>query len=150
MEHSLIRKTWNIELSLQEWDAIREDIIRLMMDSGFEKKETVAFLVGVEEMFANVVYYAFPNGFGNEDFFRIDCNEIELDGKGGIEVVLRDTGIPFDPLKREMAQPAKNNIKDLKPGGFGIMLAIKRSDSISYEWLNGNNVLAMRKYRKTA
>lgn len=55
-----------------------------------------------------------------------------------------DSGVPFDPLKRE--DPDVTLPADERPvGGLGIMMVKKLMDSVGYERKDGRNVLTVLK-----
>ena len=90
----------------------------------------------IEELFVNIVNYAYPNEPGSVTFTMYigPC----------LKLILSDTGIPFNPL--ESAEPDLSvPIDDRKIGGWGIFLSRKLTDKITYERVNGMNVLTVYK-----
>lgn len=91
-----------------------------------------------EELVMNIVDYAYPDG-GN-DFLDV---EIERDEK---HIMLRfcDGGVPFNPLE----QPSPDislPMEQRRIGGLGLLIVIKKMDSVTYEYTDGKNVLTCNK-----
>ena len=91
-----------------------------------------------EELVVNIADYAYPDG-GN-DFLDV---EIERDEK---HITLRfcDGGGPFNPLE----QPSPDislPMEQRRIGGLGLLIVIKKMDSVAYEYTDGKNVLTCNK-----
>ena len=97
----------------------------------------VIYLV-VEELVVNIVEFAYPDG-GN-DYLDV---EIERD-KESITLRFRDGGVPFNPLTKELPDTSLP-IEQRRIGGLGIYLVFKKTDSVGYEYVNGENVLTVMK-----
>ena len=95
--------------------------------------------VAIDELFGNVAHYAYPDGEGDA---VIQCG---VDPETRVfTFVLKDRGIPFNPLDRpepDVTLPAK----DRKIGGLGIFLAKKTMDELTYRWEDGFNILTAQK-----
>ena len=92
----------------------------------------------IEELVVNIADYAYPDG-GN-DFLDV---EIERDEK---HIMLRfcDGGVPFNPLE----QPSPDislPMEQRRIGGLGLLIVIKKMDSVTYEYTDGKNVLTCNK-----
>lgn len=99
--------------------------------------------VSVEEIFTNIVTYAYGEGAGDV--------EIACETKGTEDVVLRisfcDWGIPFDPLSRP--EPDFDTPFDERPiGGLGIYMVKKYMDHLEYKYEDGCNRLMIEKNLK--
>ena len=90
----------------------------------------------IEELFVNIVNYAYPDGPGTVNF------AMYLDSC--LKLIISDSGVPFNPL--EYAEPDVTlPIEDRKVGGLGIFLSRKLTDRITYERANGMNILTVYK-----
>ena len=90
----------------------------------------------IEELFVNIVNYAYPNESGSVIFtmYLSPC----------LKLIISDAGVPFNPL--EYAEPDVTvPIDDRTIGGWGIFLSKKLTDRITYERVNGMNVLTVYK-----
>ena len=89
-------------------------------------------------MVSNVIFYAYPEG---------KKEEIELvaesDGKE-LTFVLSDKGKEFDPTMKEDANPDINPMeRDI--GGMGIYIVKNIMNQVTYQRLEGKNLLTMKK-----
>ena len=96
--------------------------------------------VSVEEMFVNIVHYAYPDGPGKASArFEI------LDNPRRIKITFKDRGIPYDPLAKEDPDITAS-ANDRLIGGLGIFMTKKFMDEVSYAYEDGQNVFSMTKY----
>lgn len=97
--------------------------------------------LAVEEAFANICSYAYP-GTVNNVVVKVDDN---AGGSSGITIVLRDYGVPFNPLS---SPPPDLELDPLERdlGGLGIIYYKTIMDSVDYEYSNGTNILTMKKH----
>ena len=101
-------------------------------------KEEQQMCIAVEELFINIVNYAYPESAG-----PADVKIRELPGRV-IEVILRDGGVPFNPL--ELKDPDITlKAEDRQIGGLGIYMVKKSMDEVTYQYDNGQNILILRK-----
>ena len=106
-------------------------------------KETMALTLALEEAFVNVAHYAYEGREKGKVWI-----EISFDGNEAT-VVLKDTGMPFDPTK--MADPdIQAKAEDRSIGGLGIYMIKQSTDSVSYERKDDMNVLTMTKVIRNA
>lgn len=102
-------------------------------------KMQTSICVAIEEIFVNIAKYAYPAGGGDAEI------SIDIDDKTNIaSFVISDSGIAFDPLKKDdpdITLPAEKR----KIGGLGIFIVKKTMDSVNYIRTNGKNILTMTK-----
>jgi anti-sigma regulatory factor (Ser/Thr protein kinase) len=91
-----------------------------------------------EELVVNVVNYAYPDGVDG----YLDVN-IDRDDRA-ITIQLRDGGVKFNPLERDMPDTT-TPLKDRPIGGLGIFITIKKMDDVRYEYVNNENVITIKK-----
>ena len=102
------------------------------------KKELFALRLVCDELVVNVVDYAYPD---NADGY-LDV-EIKKD-ESMITIQLRDGGVPFNPLEQEMPDTTQP-LEQRRIGGLGIFLVIKKMDEVTYNYVNNENVLTIKK-----
>ncbi len=106
-------------------------------DVGMDMKIKAKFNVALEEIFINIVNYAYPGKEGSVDIsLRTDSN--------AIEVRFIDSGIPYNPLEQE-APDTSLNAQDRQIGGLGIFIVRNTMDSMEYSFENGKNILTIKK-----
>ena len=102
-------------------------------------KLQTAICVAIEEVFVNVARYAYKNGEGEVVL------EIGFDKESRlITFVMRDKGVPFDPLQRPDPDITLS-ADEREVGGLGIFITKKTMDSVEYAYENGENILTMIK-----
>ena len=95
--------------------------------------------LSIEEAVENVVRYAYEGGIGwLEAATSLDKDTLIL------TVELRDAGVPFNPLEREVPDITLS-AEEREVGGLGIFLCKQMMDSLNYRYEDGNNILTMTK-----
>ena len=117
---------------LAEW--VDEMGNALELDQAFVMKINLA----VEEAVVNVMNYAYPKGETGE--VRIEANA----GETELQFTITDSGLPFDPTS--VSEVDITSSLDERPvGGLGIHMIKQIMDSVTYERIDGNNVLKLIK-----
>ena len=128
------RKHLEIKNEVSELDAVPEFIDELCPDSKVLSDVNLA----LEEALVNIVDYAYDKP--GEGLIQIDASL----HKDVLEVVLTDSGRPFDPTT--VANPDLNLPPEERPiGGLGIFLVRKLMDTLEYERKDDKNILTMTK-----
>ena len=129
----------------KHFDPIKDksaDIIEYIMSSpDIPDNDAIQFKIrlSVEEVVENVVRYAYEDGFG---WLEAGVN-LDKDGLA-LNIEIKDAGVPFNPL--EAKEPDLDaTLEDRKIGGLGIFLTKQMMDSVEYEYVDGCNVLKMKK-----
>ena len=119
-------------------------VVTEMVDAELEKldcpmKAQMQIELAIDEIFTNIVSYAYTPGTGMATV-RIDYNT----GSGEVSLVFLDSGVPYDPLKKE--DPDVNlPAEERAIGGLGIFLVKKTMDDMRYEYRDGQNCLTLIK-----
>lgn len=92
---------------------------------GFQAEEITEIELAVEEAATNVIQHAFEPGERNT--FDVICELIPF----GIEVVIKDKGLPFDPAQVASYDPSTLSV-DSSVRGLGIFLMKKSVDKVTY------------------
>lgn len=103
--------------------------------AGLSSEKLSRVLLVLEEAFVNICSHAYPNGAGNVE---IACS------RSGDDFVLEisDEGAPFDMLS--LPDPDITlDVMERPVGGLGVLLIRTQSDAVTYQRLNGHNVLRM-------
>ena len=106
---------------------------------GCSMKLQMAICVAIEEVFVNVAHYAYKDGDGNVEF---NISFDEETRNASFQMI--DSGVPFDPLKKEDPDISLS-AEDRNIGGLGIFITKKTMDNVSYVYENGKNILTMTK-----
>ncbi|MBR1408576.1 MAG: ATP-binding protein [Clostridia bacterium] len=96
--------------------------------------------VAVDELFGNIVRYAYGSGTGPATV-RVDVEDEPL----RVIISFVDNGVPYDPLSAEFADTTHLPAKERPIGGLGLYMVKKTMDDISYCYRDGQNILTIRK-----
>lgn len=94
--------------------------------------------IAVDELFGNIVRYAYQPGVGPATV------RVEVTGEPAVILTFIDNGVPYDPLKK--ADPDTTlSVEERQVGGLGIFMVKKSMDEIAYEYQDGQNILRIKK-----
>ncbi len=94
--------------------------------------------LALEEVFVNIVRYAFPAGGAH----WIDINANLLNDV--VTIVIEDEGVAFNPLEAELVN-LDLPLEEREAGGLGLHLVKGVMDELEYAHVNGRNRMVMRK-----
>lgn len=134
-----IQESRTFDADVKELDNLFEYSSSLLRLLEFSNRDIIMINTALEEVFVNVAKYAY-NGKGTV--------EITLSKfKDHISFVFMDNGKPFNPLaKADPNITASSEEREI--GGLGIFMVKKIMDKVEYEYINGQNVLTLVKYKK--
>lgn len=92
--------------------------------------------LALHEVLANVLAHGGSAARAEPIRIRIEVRENATTGE--VHVKVRDAGIPFDPTGAPEHTPAKT-LAEVQPGGLGLPLIRRCSDSMSYRREGGRN-----------
>ena len=133
-----MRKELRIKNQVTELEKVAQFVEEIGEELGLNMELQMNLNLVMEEMVSNVIFYAYPEG---------EEAEIELlaksDGKE-LTFVLSDQGKEFDPTAKEDADPDINPA-DREIGGMGIFIVKNIMNKVTYQRLEGRNLLTMTK-----
>ena len=133
-----MRKELRIKNQVSELEKVAQFVEEIGEELGLNMELQMNLNLVMEEMVSNVIFYAYPEG---------EEAEIELlaksDGKE-LTFVLSDQGKEFDPTAKEDADPDINPA-DREIGGMGIFIVKNIMNKVTYQRLEGRNLLTMTK-----
>lgn len=133
-----MRKEIRIKNRISELEHVAQFIEEIGEELGLSMELQMNLNLVMEEMVSNVIFYAYPQ--------EVDA-EIELvaksDGKE-LTFVLTDQGREFDPTAKEDADPNVNPA-EREIGGMGIFIVKNIMNQVTYQRLDGKNLLTMTK-----
>jgi len=103
--------------------------------------QTIVDIV-LEEIFVNIASYAYEEGVETDsDTVEIIC---EVSDDGVVRLIFADNGVQYNPLKKN--NPDLNaSVDERQIGGLGIYMVKNMVDKISYDYVDGQNVLTIDK-----
>ena len=133
-----MRKEICIKNQVSELEKVAQFIEEISEELGLSMELQMNLNLVMEEMVSNVIFYAYPEGTEAD---------IELlaksDGKE-LTFVLSDQGREFDPTAQEendlSVNPAEREL-----GGMGIFIVKNIMNKVTYQRLEGKNLLTMTK-----
>lgn len=95
--------------------------------------------IALDELMSNVARYAYAPGTGD-----ITLSAEILEEPKRIVLTLTDSGVPYDPLKKD--DPDVSLSADERGiGGLGIFIVKQSMDDMTYAYLDGQNVVTIIK-----
>jgi len=128
-----------LEATLENLNKVQEFVEKQLDDAGCSMKIKMQVSIAVEEIYVNIAHYAYNPETGNA---TIKCSV----GGDPIQIIIQflDSGVPFNPLNKEDADTTLSaDERDI--GGLGILMVKKSMDSVDYEYVDGKNVLTLKK-----
>jgi serine/threonine-protein kinase RsbW len=126
---------------IDELQRVNAFIEELGEELGLDMEMQMNLNLVMEEMASNVIFYAYPEGTEANIELTAEC-----DGKE-ITFVLSDSGREFDPtLKPDTDMDVNPAEREL--GGMGIFIVKNIMNQVSYQRLQGKNLLTMKKTLK--
>ena len=109
--------------------------------AGMDMSTTMQMNLAIEEAVVNVMEYAYPEGTKGE--VRIEAQTHDA----YVEFTLTDDGKPFNPTEKGEVDITLS-AEERSIGGLGIMLVKHYMDDTKYKYVDGQNVLTLRKNLK--
>ena len=133
-----MRKEIRIKNKITELEKISQFVEEICEELGLSMEMQMNWNLVMEEMVTNVIFYAYPQD---------EEADIELlamsDGKE-VTFVLSDQGKEFDPTAKDdndlSVNPAERDL-----GGMGIFIVKNIMNKVTYQRLEGKNLLTMTK-----
>lgn len=133
-----MRKEITIKNQISELERVNQFVDEIAEELGLDMELQMNLNLVLEEMVSNVIFYAYPEG--SDATIELKA---ESDGKE-LTFVLSDRGREFDPTLKEdfnvNDNPAERNL-----GGMGIYIVKNIMNQVSYQRLEGKNLLTMKK-----
>ena len=123
---------------LKEVDRVRAFLRDAIADLPFDESDRLKIELALHEICVNIARYAYPRGRKGDMAVRIWRRDESL----FIEV--RDTGIPFNPVRRKNPD-LMVKLRRGVPGGLGVYFFKTLMDGLTYRRAGGQNILTVRK-----
>ncbi len=131
--------SFKLESEISELKTLRQHLVNYGKANGLSEACIFDINISLDEIFTNIISYAFRDRSEHLITFAIKLvdNELTID--------VEEDGVPFNPL--EVKEPMiPEDIINCKVGGLGIHLVKKFMDEIYYKRKPGKNKLTLRKY----
>ena len=132
-------KELNIDALVENLDQVIGFVDEVLEETECSPRTKMQIDVAVEEVFVNIAHYAYTNGIG-----KVLVSAGILKDQSSVRIIFTDSGIPYDPTKKEDPDVTLS-AEEREIGGLGIYMTRKLMDDIAYERKNGRNILTLRK-----
>ncbi len=132
MQNILILKS-----SMDETAHLQPFVAQAAEAAGVDVREAKRLRLAVDEAVANIINY------GQATAITLHAS-VDDDG---LVLIIDDDGLPFDPTQGSQTDLGVPPDKR-PPGGMGIILMHQMTDSLSYQRVDGHNILRMVKKKK--
>ena len=89
----------------------------------------------IDEVFSNIAFYAYAPETGTATV------RVEI-ANSAVSLTFLDSGVPYDPLKREDPDTTLG-AEERAIGGLGIFMVKKLASDVRYEYADGHNILTV-------
>lgn len=110
-------------------------------------KSRIHLEIAAEELFVNIANYAYSGQDAKTP--RTVVVQMQLLSDHMAEIIFKDQGKPYDPLKRPDPDITKN-AEEREIGGLGVFLVKKMMNDVQYRYEDGWNILTIRKDLKNS
>lgn len=130
-----------ISANMEKLDEIMRLIEETLDQGRCTEKIRHQILISAEEIFTNIVSYAYECEDGEVTVFCELCDPMTVPT---VRIEFRDGGTPYNPLERP--DPDFNvPFEERRIGGLGIYMVKTFMDHVSYRYEDGCNILTMEK-----
>lgn len=132
-------KELEIEALVENLMPVLDFVDKQLQEAECPSKIQMQIDLAVEEIFVNIANYAYNPKTGPATV-RVEI----LPEPPSVDITFIDNGIPYDPLSK--ADPDTTlSAKERQVGGLGIFMAKKTMDDMKYEYIDGHNILTLKK-----
>ena len=133
-----MKKEIKLKNQVGELERVAQFVEEIGEELGLDMELQMNLNLVMEEMVSNVIFYAYPEGTEAEIELLAECDGKEL------TFVLSDKGREFVPTLKEDAD-VNTNPAEREIGGMGIFIVKNIMNQVTYQRLEGKNLLTMKK-----
>ena len=135
----MFKKNLRILAIVENLAQVLANVDEQLDQEGCPMKTRMQIDIAVEEIFVNIAHYAYAPETGKA-MVRIET----LADPPSVDITFIDNGVPYDPLAK--ADPDITlSAEERQIGGLGIFMVKKSMDDVKYEYLDGHNILTLKK-----
>lgn len=141
MKVRMKKDSLTLNAELVSLETVTDFVNRFMESCGYGAKFQMQVDIVVEEIYANICNYAYPDGAGD---VTVDiAAEPER-----LTLAFTDSGFEYNPLEKEDPDITLS-AEEREIGGLGVFMVKQIMDEVTYRRLDGKNVLSAAKYTDT-
>jgi anti-sigma regulatory factor (Ser/Thr protein kinase) len=130
--------TLSVDSKIENFSAVKEWLQSILDQIDCEGKPAKQLFIAVDEIFTNIVNYAYEN------IGKIELLATFNQTDNTLKITIKDNGFAYNPLEKPDPDIAKR-IKDKTIGGLGVFMVKKLTDSIEYYRQENENILILNK-----
>lgn len=134
----IIEKEIRLANDVDDVSVLAEFVEELCFELNFSAEVTMNINLALEEAVANIIMYAYPSDERHDMLLKVTSSPDQL------VFLLTDNGVSFDPTQVEDVNTMLS-IEERPVGGLGIFLIRSIMNEVSYQRLDGKNLLTMKK-----
>ena len=135
-------KELNIAATVENIETVTDFVNEQLEALDCPMKAQMQIDIAIDELFGNIAHYAYNPDVGDATV-RVEVIKDPL----SVVITFIDKGVPYDPLAK--ADPNVTlSAEEREIGGLGIFMVKKTMDEITYEYKDGQNILAIKKSLK--
>ena len=135
-------KELNLAATVENIEVVTDFVNEQLESLACPPKAQMQIDIAIDELFGNIAHYAYNPEIGQATV-RVEVIEDPL----AVTITFIDNGVPYDPLAK--ADPDTTlSAEEREIGGLGIYMVKKSMDDITYEYKDGQNILAIKKNLK--
>ena len=132
-------KELTVEAKIENIEAVTDFVNEQLEALDCPMKAQMQIDIAIDELFGNIAHYAYNPEIGKATV-RVEVIEDPL----AVSITFIDNGVPYDPFAK--ADPDTTlSAEEREIGGLGIYMVKKSMDDITYEYRDGQNILAIKK-----
>lgn len=136
-----LSRSIEVEATLTQLETVMSFLEEALEEAGCPMKTSMKIAVSIEELYVNVVNYAYTPLTG----VCIMMIQAEYEGEqGSVRIELRDKGKAFNPWLRENPDISLS-AEEREIGGLGIYMVKQSMDRVDYHYENGENRVSVEK-----
>ena len=135
-----MKKEITIKNNVSELQRVAQFVEEIGEEMGLDMELQMNLNLVMEEMVSNVIFYAYPEGTEADIELLAESDDTEL------TFVLSDRGKEIDPTMNETTDSDMDiNPAERDLGGMGIFIVKNIMNEVTYQRLEGKNLLTMKK-----
>ena len=128
-----------VPAKIEELDRVLDFIQAELNENDCAMKAQLQIMIAVEEIFVNIVHYAYIHKNG-----EVEIESDFIRESRSVRFSFADRGVPYNPLKKKDPDITRS-AEDREIGGLGIYMVKKSMDKVLYENKDNKNILTIIK-----
>ncbi len=137
----MIERELTIQATTDNYSKVLEFVERILEETGCPQALMFTLDICMEEIYINIASYAYSNSNEQGDaYIKITIDEDPY----RVTMVFKDSGMQYNPLEKEDPDITLS-AQERQIGGLGIYMVKNMMDDVTYEYIDGQNVLTISK-----